>query len=179
MPRPKGAYISSVPSTLPVSSTIQAIKSAHSCVKDRTHFKICLVGATLYHYYPSEELSITPNLYFPPRSYLFQESIYLPYMTFRRKAVAVCCARRGRSMLAYAPRDGRMSLALATPCVPSLPVEVDSVSFADKNVLRCGPLFTLHTPCSRGSRLLSLRCLSQTRPWGPDSLLKAPLLLRF
>lgn len=107
MPRGRDIRLNSVLSTLPILSVLQAIKSAHSCVRGGIHLEICLCRYptnTSYHYYPSDELFIARTTYFlrgsPSRGGVCPSSMrrFLLRYTQRGRSIRAPCSSRWTDM---------------------------------------------------------------------------------
>lgn len=153
-------------SILHISSTIQVIKSAHSCVRCGIHFDICFVGIQNQH--------CTINIH--QRVFYCKKVFYFSCKPIPRKAVAIHVLRGGSYFVIHNEEDlyschppwgWCMSLApRVVACAPSLLWKPNLVSFTC--MYKCSMMLT---PSHFALHLLSREII----PFLEVSILNLPL----
>lgn len=89
VPPIKGAHLNGVLTTLSISTVVQAIRSAYSCVISRTHLEICFIGTQkLVPLLPLQVTIYYRKHLFLPFEPLIVRSIYFPYEVVPCEVVA-------------------------------------------------------------------------------------------
>lgn len=117
MPRKYGSCLSGMPSTLPVSSDVQVVKSGPLSYHCWTHLDVCfilqvpieIILVPLLH---PEELFITGYLYFSLWMYLLQEAfISLTRKSLAKKTLFILCSEYSSYFATHIGAYAGLSLA--------------------------------------------------------------------